>query len=253
MPSDRQTEIQPASAKCAGCGVPLNDGEAKCFTVCDAGWKKAYRGQDARLDVARARVKAATGCADIDDDVAIAFLGLFEERDTLAAELSRVQIEHEVTALKLAAAEQSHEAAGQKVIEMAARLSRVQQERDGVRDRLACVEIERDTLQRERDEANTSRLTSDLNTRSLLKEVDKRDRENAELRADRDALQQEIATLRQRIGDLADMFSEWAQHMRQVREGLRPTDHDMKLFYDSVIVGADRASSRVRAIIQKGQ
>lgn len=30
------------SAKCADCGDPLNEGEAKCFTVCDACWEKVY-------------------------------------------------------------------------------------------------------------------------------------------------------------------------------------------------------------------
>ncbi len=30
------------AAKCADCGTGLNEGEAKCFTVCDACWDKAY-------------------------------------------------------------------------------------------------------------------------------------------------------------------------------------------------------------------
>jgi len=32
----------PAGPKCADCGAPLNEGEAKTFTVCDACWEKTY-------------------------------------------------------------------------------------------------------------------------------------------------------------------------------------------------------------------
>jgi hypothetical protein len=32
--------------KCADCGAPMNEGEAKCFTVCDKCWDKHYKRHD---------------------------------------------------------------------------------------------------------------------------------------------------------------------------------------------------------------
>ena len=35
---------RPQEVTCADCGAPLNEGEAKTFTVCDVCWDKEYKG-----------------------------------------------------------------------------------------------------------------------------------------------------------------------------------------------------------------
>lgn len=40
--SEEPAPVEPVAPVCADCGVSLNEGEAKCFTVCDDCWRKAY-------------------------------------------------------------------------------------------------------------------------------------------------------------------------------------------------------------------
>ena len=46
-PSEQE---EPRAEKCADCDIPLHQGTAKCFTVCDACWDKAYDVEDAAVE-----------------------------------------------------------------------------------------------------------------------------------------------------------------------------------------------------------